>query len=123
VYRYRSIAFLPLCITMIAFIILSVSLVLLVYVFRKNRKTSRLPPGPSGIPLLGYLPWIDPVRPYVTLTELAKKYGPICGLQMGSVYTILLSDPQLVRQTFAKDAFAGRAPLYLTHGMMQGYGE
>lgn len=42
---------------------------------------------------------------------------------MGSVYTILLSDPQLVRQAFAKDVFAGRAPLYLTHGIMKGYGE
>ncbi|XP_011693655.1 PREDICTED: cytochrome P450 306a1 [Wasmannia auropunctata] len=107
---------------MIALIILGISLLLFVYVFRKNRKTLRLPPGPSGIPLLGYLPWIDPVRPHVSLTELARKYGPICGLRMGSVYTVLLSDPQLIRQTFAKDAFAGRAPLYLTHGMMQGYG-
>ncbi|XP_011861917.1 PREDICTED: cytochrome P450 306a1 [Vollenhovia emeryi] len=107
---------------MIAFIILSVSLVLLVYVFfYKNRKL-RLPPGPCGIPLLGYLPWLDPVRPHVSLTELARKYGPVCGLRMGSVYTVLLSDPQLVRQTFAKDAFAGRAPLYLTHGIMKGYG-
>ncbi|XP_071563531.1 cytochrome P450 306a1 [Temnothorax nylanderi] len=108
---------------MIALIILGVSLVLLIYVFFcKNRKSLRLPPGPSGVPLFGYLPWIDPVRPHVSLTELARKYGPICGLRMGSVYTVLLSDPQLVRQTFAKDAFAGRAPLYLTHGMMQGYG-
>lgn len=109
---------------MTVFIIPSVLLVFFLYILlRKSRKSPRLPPGPSGIPLLGYLPWIDPVRPHVTLTELARKYGPICGLRMGSVYTVLLSDPQLVRQTFAKDAFAGRAPLYLTHGMMQGYGE
>ncbi|KAL6422976.1 hypothetical protein ACFW04_010463 [Cataglyphis niger] len=101
-------------------IILGISLVFFIYIFR--RKTHRLPPGPSGIPLLGYLPWIDSERPYVSLTNLARKYGPICGLRMGSVYTILLSDPQLVRQAFAKDTFAGRAPLYLTHGMMQGYG-
>jgi len=73
-----------LCITMLIFI-LSISLVLLLYVFRKNHKTLRLPPGPSSIPLLGYLSWIDPIRPYVSLTKLAKKYGPICGLQMGSV--------------------------------------
>lgn len=108
---------------MIGLIILGIALAFLIYVFRKNRKTYRLPPGPSGIPLFGYLPWIDPVRPHVSLTELARKYGPICGLRMGSVYTILLSDPQLVKQTFAKDAFAGRAPLYLTHGIMRGYGE
>ncbi|KYM97750.1 hypothetical protein ALC62_11561 [Cyphomyrmex costatus] len=107
----------------LSMIILGIFLVLLVYIFRKNGKTHRLPPGPSGIPLFGYLPWINPKCPHISLTELARKYGPICGLRMGSVYTVLLSDPQLVRQTLAKDAFAGRAPLYLTHGIMQGYGE
>ncbi|XP_072751870.1 cytochrome P450 306a1 isoform X2 [Anoplolepis gracilipes] len=102
------------------YIILGSSFVFCVYIF--YRKMLRLPPGPSGIPLLGYLPWIDSERPYVSLTNLVRKYGPICGLQMGSVYSVLLSDPQLVRQAFAKDVFAGRAPLYLTHGIMQGYG-
>ncbi|XP_029177903.1 cytochrome P450 306a1 [Nylanderia fulva] len=101
-------------------IILGISIIILVYIFRG--KTRQLPPGPYGIPLLGYLPWLDSKRPHVSLTNLARKYGPICGLRMGSIYTILLSDPQLVRQVFAKDVFAGRAPLYLTHGIMQGYG-
>lgn len=41
---------------------------------------------------------------------------------MGSVYTVLLSDPQIIKQAFAKDACTCRAPLYLTHGIMQGYG-
>lgn len=41
---------------------------------------------------------------------------------MGSVYTVLLSDPQLIRQSFAKDSITNRAPLYLTHGIMKGYG-
>lgn len=111
-------------ISLVLYVILATPLlVLLAYVFRKNRKTLRLPPGPSGIPLFGYLPWIDAESPHLSLTNLARKYGPIYGLQMGSLYTIVLSDPRLVRQAFAKDAFAGRAPLYLTHGMMQGYGK
>lgn len=105
----------------IVVVVVGAALVFLVYNCCKNRK--RLPPGPRGIPILGYLPWIDAKRPYLSLTDLARKYGPICGLRMGSVYTIILSDPQLVRQALAKDVFAGRAPLYLTHGIMQGYGE
>lgn len=103
--------------------VIIVLVVIFTRAFYNNRKKLRLPPGPSGVPLLGYLPWIDPESPHVSLTNLARKYGPICGLHMGSVYTVLLSDPRLVRQAFAKDAFAGRAPLYLTHGMMQGYGK
>ncbi|XP_025162427.1 cytochrome P450 306a1 isoform X2 [Harpegnathos saltator] len=108
--------------TLLVYITLGACFLILLYTLRKNRKTFRLPPGPPGIPFLGYLPWLDAKNPHLSLTNLARKYGAICGLRMGSVYTILLSDPRLVRQAFAKDAFAGRAPLYLTHGIMQGYG-
>lgn len=89
----------------------------------KIKKKLNLPPGPMGLPIVGYLPWLDSKKPYESLTTLSRKYGSVCGLQMGSVYTVLLSDPKLVRQTLAKDEFSGRAPLYLTHGIMNGYGK
>ncbi|XP_076179803.1 cytochrome P450 enzyme phantom [Ptiloglossa arizonensis] len=107
----------------LAYAILLVSLFLLAYSFVRNRRRGlRLPPGPWHLPILGYLPWIDVARPHETLTKLARTHGPVCGLYMGSVYTVLLSDPRTMKQAFAKDACAGRAPLYLTHGIMQGYG-
>lgn len=99
------------------------SFLLLVYILRKNRKARRLPPGPWQLPLLGYLPWIDAEKPHETLTKLSRVHGPVCGFRMGSVYTVLLSDPQLIRQSFAKDSITNRAPLYLTHGIMKGYGK
>ncbi|XP_026674418.1 cytochrome P450 306a1 [Ceratina calcarata] len=95
---------------------------LLAYIFYKTRKVQRLPPGPWQLPIVGYLPWIDPAKPHESLTKLSRTYGPVCGIRMGSVYTVLLSDPQIIRQAFAKDACTSRAPLYLTHGIMQGYG-
>ncbi|XP_043499324.1 cytochrome P450 306a1 [Polistes fuscatus] len=95
---------------------------LLVIFYYTNRKKHRLPPGPLGLPIVGYLPWLNPKAPHQTLTQLTRKYGPICGLKMGSVYTVLLSDPRLIRQVLAKGTFSGRAPLYLTHGIMRGYG-
>ncbi|XP_076766176.1 cytochrome P450 enzyme phantom [Xylocopa sonorina] len=102
--------------------ILLLFFLVLLYVYRRNRKMWRLPPGPWQLPIVGYLPWIDAEKPHETLTKLTRTYGPVCGIRMGSVYTVLLSDPKIIRQTFAKDACAGRAPLYLTHGIMQGYG-
>lgn len=98
-------------------------LLLLLFGLNTRRIRRRLPPGPIGLPVLGYLPWIDAKAPHETLTRLTRKYGPVCGLKMGSVYTVLLADPKLIRQTFSRDAVSGRAPLFLTHGIMQGYGE
>ncbi|KAK2711062.1 cytochrome P450 306a1-like isoform X2 [Artemia franciscana] len=41
---------------------------------------------------------------------------------MGFVPTLVISDPYLIKRLFLMEAFCGRAPLYLTFGIMQGYG-
>lgn len=81
-----------------------------------------LPPGPWGLPVLGYLPWLDRLRPHETLTALSRRYGPIFTVPMGGVRAVVLADEALVRAALALDACSGRAPLYLTHGLMQGHG-
>ncbi|XP_001600763.1 cytochrome P450 306a1 isoform X3 [Nasonia vitripennis] len=100
--------------------LLAVTFVLLIVYLGRSKK--RLPPGPRGLPIIGNLLSINPKTPHESLAKIAWEHGPVCGLYMGSVYTVLLSDPKLVRQLFAKDTFSGRAPLYLTHGIMKGYG-
>lgn len=99
-----------------------VTFVLGFWIFKKINQWKQLPPGPWGLPIVGYLPFIKRDHPHLTLTKLSKQYGPIYGINMGSVYTVVLSDHKLVREAFAKDVFSGRAPLYLTHGIMKGNG-
>jgi len=84
--------------------------------------SSGLPPGPWGLPGLGYLLFIDNKAPYETFSDLARRYGPVYSLRLGGLLTVFVSDPQLIRQAFGQDVFSGRAPLYLTHGIMQGHG-
>lgn len=90
---------------------------------RNDAKQQQLPPGPCGLPLLGYLPWIDSRVPYETFARLSGRYGRIYSLQLGNMLAVFLTDPQLVRQAFSRPVFSGRAPLYLTHGIMKGQGE
>lgn len=83
----------------------------------------RQPPGPWGLPIIGYLLWIDPLYPYKTLTALAKKYGEVYKIKLGEVNTVVLTNPKTIKSLFMKDVTTGRAPLYLTHGIMKGYGK
>jgi flavonoid 3',5'-hydroxylase len=61
------------------------------------KNTSKnLPPGPKGWPILGVLPHLG-TMPHVTLANMAKKFGPIMYLKMGTCDTIVASSPKVAR--------------------------
>ena len=74
-------------------------------IFVKIRKNSQLPPGPWGLPILGYLPFLDPKNPQKSMKKLSLKYGDIFSLQMGQLFCVVLSDPELIKTLFSKRKF------------------
>ncbi|PIA50061.1 hypothetical protein AQUCO_01300651v1 [Aquilegia coerulea] len=56
-----------------------------------------LPPGPRGFPLVGNLPFLEPdLNRY--FADLAKIYGPIFKVQLGSRLCIVLSSPSIAKE-------------------------
>ncbi|KAK3038477.1 hypothetical protein RJ639_029775, partial [Escallonia herrerae] len=88
------------------------TLFLSIWAFRKSRHgRTRLPPGPPGLPLVGYLPFLG-TDLHQSFTELAQVHGPIFKLWLGSKLCVVLSSPAVIREVVRDQdgTFANRDP-------------
>ncbi|KAH6928466.1 hypothetical protein HPB50_016613 [Hyalomma asiaticum] len=67
-----------------------------------------LPPGPRGLPLLGYLPFMT-MDGHREIEELRRKYGNVFGLHLGFRYVVFLCDFDSIKEALSKDALLDRA--------------
>ncbi|KAL7174609.1 hypothetical protein ACSBR2_033784 [Camellia fascicularis] len=76
-----------------------------------SKSTNRLPPAPRGLPLIGALPLLGTMS-HATLAKMAKKYGPIIYLKIGTSGMVVASTPASSRAFLkALDTnFSNRAP-------------
>lgn len=77
------------------------------------REMRKLPPGPWGAPVVGYLPFVG-VR-HKTFLELARSYGALFSARLGNQLTVVLSDYRLIREAFRREEFTGRPSTPLMH--------
>ncbi|XP_076460969.1 cytochrome P450 1A1-like [Babylonia areolata] len=93
--------------TVAAVFVVTLLMVKLVMTMRKKRYN--LPPGPWGLPLVGYLPFFGPL-PHVTFMEMRKKYGDIISISMGSWPAVVISGSDAIKEALVtkRDDFAGR---------------
>ncbi|GLT81770.1 hypothetical protein SLE2022_002040 [Rubroshorea leprosula] len=61
-----------------------------------RKPTKPLPPGPKGWPVVGALPLLGSM-PHVALAKMAKKYGPVMYLRMGTLNMVVASTPDAAR--------------------------
>ncbi|XVE58757.1 hypothetical protein DITRI_Ditri04bG0194800 [Diplodiscus trichospermus] len=86
-----------------------------------SKNGRKLPPGPHALPIIGNLHMLGKL-PHQSLHHLAKRYGPIMSIWLGSIPTIVVSSPQAA-ELFLKThdlVFASRpkvqASEYLSYG-------
>lgn len=59
----------------------------------------KLPPGPYAFPIVGNILQLGS-NTHQSLTNLSKIYGPLMSLQLGSLYTVVVSSPEVAKQVF-----------------------
>lgn len=77
---------------------------------RFTRRQGKLPPGPTGLPIVGVLPFMSPEHPQKTITEWGKQYGSVYSMYVGQQLTVVLNDYEAIRAAFIEQAdnFTGR---------------
>ncbi|XP_036141138.1 probable cytochrome P450 305a1 [Monomorium pharaonis] len=91
-----------------------VLLTILLIAFALRQKSNQLPPGPFCWPIIGNLIYVKRLEKklgakYLALMELSKMYNSgVIGLQLGSMYTIAVSDSKLVQQVCLNEKYDGR---------------
>ncbi|KAI3944580.1 hypothetical protein MKW98_021038 [Papaver atlanticum] len=85
-----------------------------------ERSSSKLPPGPWRLPLIGNLHNMVGLVPHRSLRNLAKKYGPIMHLQLGEVPILVVSSPSVAKQIMKTHdlVFADRPEIYAAKIML-----
>ncbi|XP_009626636.1 geraniol 8-hydroxylase [Nicotiana tabacum] len=74
-----------------------------------HSKARKLPPGPTGLPIIGSLLKLGS-KPNRSLAELAKIHGPLMTLKLGSVTTIVASSADIAKEILHKhdETFSAR---------------
>ena len=67
----------------------------------------KAPPGPRGLPIVGSMLSLRK-DPQIALTRISRKYGDVCMVRLGSVPTVVISHPDLVREAFTRPEFSDR---------------
>ncbi|GFR19905.1 cytochrome P450 2A9 [Trichonephila clavata] len=73
-----------------------------------GKGTRKRLPGPIGLPIVGYIPFLTK-KSYIKLTELSKKYGPLYSIRLGSLDLVVITNYDIMKEAFSKDAFMGKS--------------
>ncbi|XP_051002909.1 cytochrome P450 2C29 [Acomys russatus] len=105
-------------------LVLSLSCLLLISLWRQSSGRKKLPPGPTSLPIIGNFLQIDVKNISQSLTKLSKSYGPVFTLYLGSQPTVVLHGYEAVKEALIDhgDEFSGRGHFPLAERIIKGRG-
>ncbi|XP_019494672.1 PREDICTED: cytochrome P450 2C18-like isoform X2 [Hipposideros armiger] len=108
----------------LVFLVLCLSCLLLLSLWKQNSGKGNLPPGPTPLPVIGNILQLDLKNISKSLTQLSKVYGPVFTVYFGMKPTVVLHGYEAVKEALidlAED-FSGRGSLPLSEKVNKGYG-
>ncbi|XP_068136238.1 cytochrome P450 2K6-like [Hyperolius riggenbachi] len=111
--------------SMMLLLSIALSLFLAIVFYGQKRKIPHnFPPGPTPLPLVGNMHILDMKKPYKTFLELAKKYGTVYSLRIGTEKIVVLCGYETVKDALINhaEAFSGRQLFPLVKDIAKGHG-
>ena len=114
-----------------AFLTLFACILLLVQMLHNiHAKNKKLPPGPVGVPVLGYLPFLDVDHLGKSFKDLGKKFGDVFSLRVGTEMAVVLNSYEAIKRAFAQEELTARPDTFMfrffshgEHGIASASGE
>ncbi|XP_059102775.1 cytochrome P450 2C25 isoform X4 [Peromyscus eremicus] len=105
-------------------LVLSLSCLLLLSLWRQSSVRGKLPPGPTPLPVIGNFLQIDVKDISQSLTNFSKVYGPVFTLYLGRQPTVVLHGYEAVKEALIDhgEEFAGRGSFPMAEKINKGLG-
>ncbi|OBS69148.1 hypothetical protein A6R68_02311, partial [Neotoma lepida] len=108
----------------ITVLVLSLSCLLLLSLWRQSSERGKLPPGPTPLPIIGNFLQIGVKDISQTLTNFSKVYGPVFTLYLGRKPAVVLHGYEAVKEALIDHAeeFSGRGSFPMAERFNKGLG-
>ncbi|XP_004580094.2 cytochrome P450 2C2 isoform X2 [Ochotona princeps] len=109
---------------LVVFLVVCLSCLLLLSIWKQNHGRGKLPPGPTPLPILGNLMQVDLEDLSTSLTKLAKVYGPVFTVYLGMKPTVIVHGYEAVKEALIDfgQELSGRSRFLVTAKINKGFG-
>ncbi|XP_012515169.1 PREDICTED: cytochrome P450 2C9-like isoform X2 [Propithecus coquereli] len=105
-------------------LVLCLSSLLLLFLWRQSSGRGKLPPGPTPLPIIGNILQIDVKNIKKTISNFSKVYGPVFTLYFGMKPMVVLHGYEAVKEALIDhgEEFSGRGFFPITERASKGHG-